>query len=61
MTKKEILVELEIIEAELDDAIIQMPEYNANSDARVSIDSALDSLYSLKDTLENSKLTIEEK
>ena len=56
MTKKEILVELEIIEAELDDAIIQMPEYNANSDARVSIDSAKDELYNLKDEIERAIL-----
>ena len=56
MDYKEILLKLEMIEAELDDATNQMPEYNANSDARVSIDGAKYELYSLKDDIERAIL-----
>ena len=56
MDYKEILLKLEMIEAELDDATNQMPEYNANSDARVSIDGARYELYSLKDDIERAIL-----
>ena len=56
MDYKEILLKLELIEAELDDATNQMPEYNANSDARVSIDGAKYELYSLKDDIERAIL-----
>ena len=52
MSLKDILLKLTLIECELDDATNQMPEYNANSDARVSIDSAKDELYNLKDEIE---------
>lgn len=56
MDYKEILLKLEMIEAELDDATNQMPEYNANSDARVSIDGAKYELYTLKDEIERAIL-----
>ena len=56
MDYKEILLKLEMIEAELDDATNQMPEYNANSDARVSIDGAKYELYTLKDDIEKAIL-----
>tara|TARA_A100001391_G_scaffold49199_1_gene29544 strand:+ start:908 stop:1099 length:192 start_codon:yes stop_codon:yes gene_type:complete len=56
MDYKEILLKLELIEAELDDATNQMPEYNANSDARVSIDGAKYELYTLKDDIERAIL-----
>jgi anion-transporting ArsA/GET3 family ATPase len=56
MSYQDILLKLELIEAELDDATNQMPEYNANSDARVSIDSAKDELYNLKDEIERTIL-----
>ena len=56
MDYKNILLKLELIEAELDDATNQMPEYNANSDARVSIDGAKYELYTLKDDIERAIL-----
>ena len=56
MDYKEILLKLELIEAELDDATNQMPEYNTNSDARVSIDGAKYELYTLKDDIERAIL-----
>ena len=56
MDYKEILLKLEMIEAELDDATNQMPEYNTNSDARVSIDGAKYELYTLKDDIERAIL-----
>ena len=56
MDYKDILLKLELIEAELDDATNQMPEYNANSDARVSIDGAKYELYTLKDDIERAIL-----
>ena len=40
MKLDKILLELEMIEAELDDATNSLPEYGANSDSRVSIDIA---------------------
>ena len=56
MDYKNILLKLELIEAELDDATNQMPEYNANSDARTSIDGAKYELYTLKDDIERAIL-----
>ena len=56
MDYKKILLKLELIEAELDDATNQMPEYNTNSDARVSIDGAKYELYTLKDEIERAIL-----
>ena len=66
MTLKEILTELEVIEGQLDDAFYQLPEYNANSSARDSIDCARSELYCLKDDIEkaivdeNQKVTLDE-
>ena len=40
MKYEKILETLQIIEGELDDAANQLPEYNANTDARGSIDGA---------------------
>ena len=57
MKYEKILLALELIEAELDDATNQLPEYNANSDAQVSIDCAKNELYCLKDELEKAILT----
>ena len=56
MTLKEILDTLQIIEGELDDAVNQLPEYNANTDARGSIDGARYELYNLKDEIERAIL-----
>ena len=66
MSKEKILLALNLIEAELDDATNQLPDYNANSDARVSIDCARNELYCLKDDIEraildeNQKVTLDE-
>ena len=57
---KEILLKLELIECELDDATNQLPEYNANTDALGSIDCAKDELYDLKRLIEQ-KISQEEK
>ena len=57
MKYEKILLALELIEAELDDATNQLPEYNANSDAQVSIDCAKNELYCLKDDIERAILT----
>ena len=54
---KEILLKLELIECELDDATNQLPEYNANTDALGSIDCAKNELYCLKDDLEKAIIT----
>ena len=51
-----ILLSLEMIEAELDDASNQLPEYNANSDALTSLDCAKNELYCLKDEIEREIL-----
>ena len=66
MKYKKILLALEMIEGELDDAFYQLPEYNANSSARDSIDCARSELYCLKDDIEkaildeNQKVTLDE-
>ena len=66
MSNEKILLALELIEAELDDAVNQLPDYNANSDAIVSIDCARNELYCLKDDIEraildeNQKVTLDE-
>ena len=57
MEYKKILLALELIEGELDDASNQLPEYNANSDAQVSLDCAKNELYCLKDDIERAILT----
>ena len=56
MEYKKILLALELIEGELDDASNQLPDYNANSDAQVSIDCARNELYCLKDDVERAIL-----
>ena len=56
MEYKKILETLQIIEGELDDAANQLPEYNANTDARGSIDGARYELYNLKDEIERAIL-----
>ena len=56
MEYKKILLALELIEGELDDASNQLPDYNANSDAIVSIDCARNELYCLKDDIERAVL-----
>ena len=56
MTLKEILETLQLIEGELDDAVNQLPEYNANTDTRGSIDGARYELYNLKDEIERAIL-----
>ena len=56
MDYKKILTALELIEGELDDATNQLPDYNANSDARTSIDGAKYELYTLKDDIERAVL-----
>ena len=61
MTLKEILDTLQIIEGELDDAANQLPEYNANTDARGSIDGARYELYNLKDEIEKCILDSNQK
>ena len=56
MEYKKILLPLELIEGELDDASNQLPDYNANSDTQVSIDCAMNELYCLKDDIEKAIL-----
>ncbi len=47
-----------MIEAELDDATNQLPEYTANSDALTSLDCAKNELYCLKDEIERAVLDL---
>ena len=49
---KEILELLTDLEGELDNANNCLPEYNANSDSRYSIDIALNTLYVIREKLE---------
>ena len=56
MHYKKILETLQIIEGELDDAVNQLPEYDANTDTRGSIDGARYELYNLKDEIERAIL-----
>ena len=56
MTLKEIINELEIIEGQLDDAFYQLPDYNANEDAKSYLDGSRSDLYVLKDNLERAIL-----
>ena len=66
MEYKKILETLQIIEGELDDAVNQLPDYNANTDTRGSIDGARYELYTLIDEIErsildeNQKVTLDE-
>ena len=57
MKYEKILLALNLIEGELDDASNQLPDYNANSDAQVSLDCAKNELYCLKDDIERAILT----
>ena len=57
MKYEKILLALKLIEGELDDASNQLPDYNANSDAQVSLDCAKNELYCLKDDIERAILT----
>ena len=52
---KELLELLTDLEGELDNANNCLPEYNANSDSRVSIDSALNTLYVIREKLETQQ------
>ena len=61
MSKEKILLALNLIEAELDDAVNQLPEYSANSDALTSIDCARNELYCLKDDIERAILDSKDK
>ena len=56
MKYEKILLALNLIEGELDDASNQLPDYNANSDAQVSLDCAKNELYCLKDDIEKAIL-----
>ena len=56
MEYKKIVETLQIIEGELDDAVTHLPDYNANTDTRGSIDGARYELYTLKDEIERAIL-----
>ena len=56
MDYKEILLSLEMIECELDDATNSLPDWGGNSDSRSNIDCAKDELYNLKDEIERAIL-----
>ena len=56
MKYKEILDKLEEIEGQLDDSYYSLPEYDANSDGRSSLDGARNDLYHLKDEIERTIL-----
>jgi hypothetical protein len=49
---KKILEYISSLEGELDDAYYSIPEYDCNSDARSSVDSARNTLYTLKELVE---------
>ena len=55
---EKILERLAEIEGQLDDAYYSLPEYNANEDTRVYIDSARADLYTLKDEIERKLQSI---
>ena len=61
MEYSKILETLQIIEGELDDAVNLLPEYNANTDTRGSIDGARYELYNLKDEIERAILDSNQK
>ena len=56
MKYKEILDKLEEIEGQLDDYYYSLPEYDANSEGRSSLDGARNDLYNLKDDIERTIL-----
>ena len=49
---KEILELLNTLECELDDATNTLPDYNANTDSRGYIDSGKNTLYVIKEKIE---------
>ena len=49
---KEILELIYTLEGELDDGYYQLPDYNANSDGKSCVDSARNTLYELKQKVE---------
>ena len=57
MGYNEILNKLIEIEGQLDDAMNTLPEYNANSDGKSSLDGARCDLYYLKDEIEKAIIT----
>ena len=59
MNYEAILEKLEEIEGQLDDSYYSLPEYDANSDGRSSLDGARNDLYNLKDEIERSILDID--
>ena len=56
MDYNKILLSLEMIECELDDATNSLPDWGGNSDSRSNIDCAKDELYNLKDEIERAIL-----
>ena len=56
MDYKQILLSLEMIECELDDATNSLPDWGGNSDSRSNIDCAKNELYNLKDEIERAIL-----
>jgi len=56
MTYKDILDKLTEIEGQLDDSYYSLPEYEANSEGRSSLDGARNDLYNLKDDVERKIL-----
>ena len=59
MKYKEILNKLEKKKKKIDDSYYSLPEYDANSDGRSSLDGARNDLYHLKDEIERSILDID--
>ena len=59
MNYEAILEKLEEIEGQLDDSYYSLPEYDANSDGRSSLDGARNDLYNLKNEIERSILDID--
>ena len=57
MDYQKILDTLTSIESQLDDSMNTLPEYNANSDGKSSLDGARCDLYYLKDEIEKAIIT----
>ena len=57
---KELLDLMYSLEGELDDAYYSLPDYNANSDGKSSLDGARCTLYELKSQMEKMKRDVEE-
>jgi hypothetical protein len=56
MSYKEILEQLGDIQALIDEADNNLPDYSANTDTRISIDIAIELIYGLRDELEKAIL-----